>query len=210
MKIISLETMAKTIIEEAIDYLAQKLKVEFPRRPQVVFEHPRDPNLTDAGNAWIYQTIPGDYDESTNTIYINCNLVKPEKFRRLISHELGHAHNAHFIHRRAGITLTDYRRKADRILSHAFVDEGIAEYFSFEFLQNHDDRDIQHIWPSNPADLLGKQHELGYHLVKPIITKLQKKGIELMVLHPPTQKELENPSLYQEKILEHIKITEFL
>jgi len=84
------------------------------------------------------------------------------------------------------------------------VQEGIAGYFESRTQPNQRSNSNfkDENWPKNMKDFRDYEiYQGGFYLVKPVIDKFKKKGIDYLILHPPTPNDLKNLPRYQKKVL---------
>lgn len=95
-----------------------------------------------------------------------------------------------------------------RTVGESLVSEGIAEYFGRE-LNGGKDEFFDLCWPDNPEKAvwsLNLIYDGGYHLVKPIIDRYRKRGIEYLITHPPTHKDLGDLPGYQKRAMQELSL----
>ena len=83
------------------------------------------------------------------------------------------------------------------------IGEGIAEYFRIKGAkQEH--KTEEHKWPRYKIEYLDDDipYRIGYQLVKPIIDKHGRRGIEYLISNPPSNEELLHLQTYQRRISE--------
>lgn len=85
------------------------------------------------------------------------------------------------------------------------VAEGIAEYFKKTINGGEDDFEDSD-WPDNFFDFFSVPvlYEGGYHLVKPIIDRYGKRGIEYLIQNPPKAGDLDRLPEYQDRVIKFL------
>ena len=85
------------------------------------------------------------------------------------------------------------------------ISEGIAEYFE-RTLNNGKDNFKDSDWPENLGDFIQNKiiYNGGLHLVKPIIDRYGKRGIETLIINPPSLEDLSNLPEYQNRVIESL------
>ncbi len=113
-------------------------------------------------------------------------------------HELGHFYydklneslgNGRYVH-------TNGKYYGTRLMQ-----EGIAGYFENK-INDEEDLFEDSDWPKDIKDFGDYEfYSGGYHLVKPIIEKFNKKGIEYLILNVPSDEELKDVPKYQKRVI---------
>lgn len=83
------------------------------------------------------------------------------------------------------------------------ISEGIAEYFKNKIYKK--DLKKYNLVKSVDDMKYGEFYNCGYHLVKPVIDRHGKKGIEYLIANPPTNEDLEQLLQYQNRTLENLE-----
>ena len=204
-------------LTKIIEAQNKKLEIEHFGVPEIQFGlyvYPsgkvlNDPGAYHSGNDKIYMdpkipwTTPNNGFMNFLTGFFNFGYVAPIK--PVLDHELGHFYQDKL---NESLGMGDFRvdySSYKTFLGGKIIAEGIAEYFS-KTMNNIEDNFNDSDWP--------KDHELftfddiydgGAHLVKPIIEKYGKDGMEYLIMNPPiTEKELENLPEYRKRCLEDI------
>jgi len=189
------------------EYLENNLiSVMTPQEKKFNTEYCQIPNLVH-GLHEDFSSIPfasfyfgGAYDEFEKSIYITPRIFRSQgEFRQILNHELGHFYS-HQVMEEFGIANQfDYVGN----LGHKLISEGISEYFE-KTLAGGKTRD-KFEFPKNPQKLaLPEQYKIGFYLVKPILDRDTKKGIECLLKNFPEEKDLGNLQDYQKRILKKL------
>jgi hypothetical protein len=129
-----------------------------------------------------------------------------------LDHELGHFY-ADKVNESMGMgdwPGFTYRTYYD-ILCTKLIAEGIATYFEKSMNDGKDEfKDSD--WTGTLLDLIDPEYVYngGYHLVKPIIDKYGRKGIEHLILTPPRISEISDLPKYQKRILDGLKFEKYI
>ena len=172
---------------------------------------------------------PGSYDPKKDVIYLPFgNSITPEEnvtntlatclslgalanIEEVINHELGHFYSDK-LYESMGFGLGNWPsyspdgQLTDDEIGTKLISEGIAGYFE-KTINNKEDKFRDSDWPKKREDFRDIHiiYEGGFHLVKPIIGKHGKRGIEYLILNPPRVEDLENLPAYQSRILSFIE-----
>ena len=131
----------------------------------------------------------------------------PKRTEHLIRHELGHFYTDKLSE---NIGNGDWPRKEKKEIDwirNRLVAEGVAEYFARKSNGEKDAfEDFQ--WPKTPEEFKNGGYSIcydgGFHLVKPVIDRYGKKGIEYLICNPPSAKDLKNLPEYQSRVLKYL------
>ncbi len=146
--------------------------------------------------------------ENTAAVYLSFGSV--HNVKETLDHELGHFYVdklSESLGRVDWLDFSDHIPTDDKIGT-KLIAEGIAEYFKKTINNGKDDfndsdfpKELKEFWT---IDVI---YHGGFHLVKPIIDRYGKKGIEHLILIPPTIEDLHNLPAYQSKIFNSFKST---
>ncbi len=182
----------------------ERLGITYKNIPRLVHKIPiqiRDP--------FAVIGLEGRYMDETDTIYVVPKFLgKKIRYKAILDHELGHLYEDE-LRDSLGLTLdwaTAYGGTMPRKKGYKLISEGVAEYFSRTMNNGKDDfNDAQF-----PSDHFDESNGFliyagGFHLVKPIIDKYGKKGIDYLLLNPPEDWELTWLPKYRERIIDELE-----
>ena len=140
----------------------------------------------------------GGYNPQNNLIgIVNSVDFSNDQLAQITDHELGHAY-ADRLYELMGKGNFDFNNIPENLHYGAkFIGEGIAEYF--ERTGTEQGKKWSQALPKSFS--LKNLYGDGYLLVKPIIRKYGKKGIEYLITHLPTEDELHDLPSYQDRTL---------
>jgi hypothetical protein len=202
-------------LERVIEHQEKKLGIKHFGMPKVSFRQ-----LPWLEHFLLYQTA-GQYNPNEDEILLSLGVtITPEKnlpnilatalsfgsvpaVEDALYHELGHFYTDKLHESLGRGNWPDYtdKQKADDYVGLRLISEGIAEYFRKTMNDEQDNFDDSD-WPEELEDLGATEiYKGGFHLVKPIIDKYGKRGIEYLTDNPPNTKDLANLPAYQHRIL---------
>lgn len=153
--------------------------------PEAVYEYPTENLLTIlTGIAW--------YDDKKNKIYISPeeDFSDSVKLELTLAHELGHYFQDRLSEETCCVSFPDnrrFKRSLDEIIGRKIVAEGIATYFERRTFDLPDESVGDLSKKKEDFIFLDKEAEFQcYMLVKDIIDKYRRRGIEFMIRNPPT------------------------
>lgn len=161
----------------------------------------------------------GEYIPDESTIIIDKFKLSPpsskgESAHYVLNHELGHF----YVHKLSEILGTDELFRIEsggynnpNNLGKKLISEGIAEYFA-RSISPKKSYFKDFLYPKTYPKLKNSFPLLayfgGFHLVKPIIDKYGKKGIEHLIQNPPVGEEMLALPKYREKVMDELLCTE--
>ena len=137
----------------------------------------------------------------TNKLSNALTFNSSNEIKKDLDHELGH----YYVDKlNQSLGLGDwpnyYSITDEQMLSNRTIGEGIAQYFMIKMNNLPDTFTV--IWPKTIDSYTESFcYGGGYKLVKPILDKYGKKGIECLIKNPINKEELTNLNKYQNRIL---------
>lgn len=205
-------------LTEIIHEQEEKLGIQHYGVPKIEYETKHLPKGLE-GNL-----VFGSYSPSNNTIYLPFDLaVTPETnlqnilftilnffgthdVRRTLNHELGHFYLDQLSEVLEVKDFLTYTEDKDDNLRKKLISEGVAGYFerkmsgsSFldcRFEDSDWPRRLEHFWTHRVI------FEGGLSLVTPIIDKFGRRGIEYLILNPPSLKDLGDMPGYLNRVMQ--------
>ena len=207
-----------------VAYTATKLDEAATQRTQRWIEHNADSVVERTEQSLDYElnTTPqiktddtvmaGEYDASTNTIYVNPSTCRRPSLRftdltrfaypyckDVIQHETGHAITKDVAGRKAM-----YQRWNHKSPSWQYVTEGIAEWVDETTDSTAYNKDCSQ-WPPRTIDPpVTDFYGCGERLVTPVLNTDMENGIKQLYKDIPTRKELQQPTTYINNTIEAI------
>lgn len=225
----SIEPYVRSHLEEIMKDQEVVLGIKHMGVPEISFE---DAPCTKGRSFLASLEISGEYVPKEDKIYLPLVFkITPEKklintlaswmtfgsisnVKEVLDHELGHFYvdklsealgrgncpdySGIDVKTRSG--MNDYMEKS---LGIKVVSEGIARYFDIKM----NDREVSHVsWPRELEDFSRSWSifDVGYKLVKPIIDKHGREGIEYLITNFPSSKEIFKLDNYQNRALEYL------
>jgi len=91
-----------------------------------------------------------------------------------------------------------------RLVAMKLISEGIGEYFDRGPRRHRQYYHEEYRWPRSIQGFFREEelyYSAGYEVVEPIIHKLGKLGIAYLIFNLPTESELKNLGVYQDRVL---------
>jgi|GEM_PF-3784311 len=179
-------------LSEIMESDSHRLGITFSGRPTLVFSSGVTSALDVSADSKQYELEK--YNSKAILFYLDRIDVSPFTVREIVDHALGH----YYIDNRSKI-IFGKNRDMNQDKKERLIDEGIAEYFRRQInnVQSGPGRLDQTDVRNRKADYVA-----GYYLVKPILDRFGvKKGVDYLLQHPLTYKDLTNLSGYQKRII---------
>jgi len=191
--------------ELAQEYFGSDLKKVISEQENILgIKHFGEPKLS----LGFSLTADASYYPQTDLIKINNSVL----LKRFIAHELGHFYADKVSE---GLGRGDWPIFKGKIVDGEYgkddmglklIAEGIATYFESRTEGDGLTGDLEHKNFSNYNSIgIGKYYNVGNNLVKPILDKDVRKGVELLVANPPTSADLEDLVGYKKRMLERME-----
>ncbi len=203
-------------LEHIIKKQEEKIGITYPaERPRIEYAFPEE---------YIFPGIFGFYNDKEDTLYLPSGLLTNPKLdfsdyltiiatfnhtaniKRVLDHELVHFYcdklkeqvwKKYNLFPKSRLLFSNEEIIADKL-----INEGIAEYVENTMNGEEEKPFSFEKWPLETAQFSNRGiYRGGYAIVKPIIDKYNKKGIQFLLFNPPTSKEIFTPKEYQERIL---------
>ncbi|MCF7872312.1 hypothetical protein K9L97_04735 [Candidatus Woesearchaeota archaeon] len=200
-----LQKLGKEIYEKDLETVLKKhesLGITYSQKPKI--------SIMDE-----FSLACATYDKTKKTIKMNTKLITQDsldtKFiQRLISHELGHLYTD--LHKEklnaknwGTYNLSKPWAIAEEEHGMKMVSEGISTYFEYLTHKTPNEETITETLYKSPKKYTIKDfYDIGFLLVKPILDKDFKKGIEKLITNYPNKTEIYNLSKYQTKVLSEL------
>lgn len=197
----------KTLLQRCIVEQNKELGIRHFGAPNLAFEDVR------------YIRLSGRYDDVKDQIsidaiiYLNDDLILGHpNAKEILDHELGHFYTDKLSESLGRGSWPNTVWTEPTITTNTacikLIAEGIAEYFE-RHINNMPDNFSDANYPSDTAQFWTGWviYSGGNHLVKPIIDKYGKDGIEYLITHPPTPDDISNKKLpeYRSRVLEALE-----
>lgn len=207
-------------LEQRLREQENKLGIKYCSIPYLVLE---DAPVIIAANDGI-KICAGIYNPPTDTLFLLTYLKRTPEFNatnliaelftfgfvedinRTLDHELGHFYIDKLFESK-GIFVEGYYPNEESLAAAKLINEGICEYFKKKMGNNMEDNFKEEDWPTNIFGFREKEviYAGGFHLVKPILERYGKAGIEYLVFNLPSREELYDLLSYQKKIMQELE-----
>lgn len=190
-------------LERLIREQQEQLNIKYPHQlPKIHYSLPHE-------NSELY----GLYDPETDEIFLKSEKTDQQDWnfstaQDTIQHELGHFYMDQLSETLGRGNWPQYREdmELEEILPIKLISEGVATYIERKTDQEGSSFADQN-WPEDPLDFFVYPvllYQGGFQLVSPIIDLYGQRGIQYLMFNPPSEEELFDLSLYQERIIEEL------
>jgi hypothetical protein len=200
---------AEKNLESIMHEQESKLGIKYPGKPEIKYQTKEKTNKQirrRIANASPLTEVLGYYNPYNDTITIVLDKIEPFEYKRetkrVLAHELGHFYADKLSEKTSEENWPTLNSAGTRLVS-----EGIAKYFERAITGRTDDfndneypqgENVQNGGFSDQRVI----YEGGGHLVKPIIDKYGKKGINFLIHQSPdSNAALEDVPAYQKRVL---------
>src|SRR3989344_5121145 len=145
------------------------------------------------------------YEQNGDTIYFFPTQGMDKK--KILAHELGHFYSDKLSEEIGNGNWPLNNKKTqedDKWKGKKLISEGIAIYFAKKTLKDTTEdigREIVNFNDYYEGGGIFSFYEVGYHVIRSVLDKYGKKGIEYLIKNPPNKKQLDNIKEYREKCL---------
>lgn len=208
-------------LEEIMKAQEERVGIKHGGKPAIVYKIDFNPFV------W----ISAQYKPKEDALYLNPHVhwfIKMQKLlgfavdpalwdaKTVVEHELGHFYTDKLGEQMGNGNSLDFSHTSDsESLGLRLVTEGIGEYFgrkgkgqlehdvfsNAEFPQDNEGW-LNLMRPHNLEYLFLCLYQGGYHLVKPILDQDVERGIRYLIVHPPTERDLNDLPVYQQRALD--------
>jgi len=209
----------QSILPEIMQEQERKIGIKHFGIPNIRYDIPSSYNPKIFNDAKGSMKADGHYNPLKNYISIDRNAMNIDPLRwksrvkQIVSHELGHSYADKLNENICAKYNKKYNEKAirddlvwpnDYSIETQLVSEGIAKYFEHA-ITGEKDRFKDSDWPSEEKNYHNFKaiYDGGYHLVKPVIKRHGKKGINFLMKQNPCN-DLGNLKEYQKRTLRHL------